>query len=171
MEMNQEPVGEQQPVVARPRDWQMFFAGVAVAWLIPLAVAYQYGPRTSVDYEDPLTGRSKYESTWLGLTTSSRTVETPESAWADLHSIPGTYPAKCGWIKSSYSQNSWFSGTLVACGGYGIPYRIYHGQIVIEGLTREQTFEKYQTECVEAYHEDRSLWKVQDRWAAMEPRL
>lgn len=142
----------------------MFFAGVAIAWLVPLAVAYRYGPKSHTSYEDPLTGRTKEESIWLGITLSSRIDKNEVAEWADRHSIEGIYSAKYGWLVSSTSQRWWFTGSMIGCGGYGIPYRIYRGGIAIPGLTREETLQKYQTECVLAYEEHGSLMGVQDRW-------
>lgn len=164
MSISPDPIVEQQPATSRPRDWRMFFAGVAVAWLVPLAVAYRYGPASHTDYEDPLTGRTKRESIWLGITLSSK-VEVGEVAeWADRNSLSGMYPAKYGWSVSSTSVRWWFTGTLIACGGYGIPYRISDGQIVVPGLTREETLQKYQAECVTAYEEHGSLMRIQEKW-------
>ena len=48
-----------------------------------------------------------------------------------------------------------------------IPRSIYNVDVTLEGMTREQTFNKYQTECVDAYREHGSIQGVQDRWAAL----
>src|SRR5688572_18971891 len=127
-------------------SWRSFLAGALVAWLVPLAIAWMWGPRSKVDYEDPLTGRTKQTATWLGITLFDRIEENDVSKWADGNSISGSYPAQYGWSPVTSEHSGWFTGSAIACGGHGIPGRIQRGEIAVEGLTPEATLRKYQAE-------------------------
>jgi hypothetical protein len=156
--------GEYMPPAGRRWSWPAFLAGVAVAWIIPLAVAAVWGPRTRMTYEDPMTGRARHTATWLGMTLYDRVEENEVSKWADVNSVAGTYPARYGWSPVTTEQSDWFTGMSIGCGGHGIPGRIQRGEIAEKGLTPEQTLRKYQTELAAAFTEHSSTAGVQKNW-------
>lgn len=156
---------QQTAPTGRRRSWRMFFAGVATAWIIPLVVAFFAGPRYSSTCMDPLTGRVKHTETWIGLTLYDRIEENEVSKWADRNSIPGIYPGQYGWSHVTSTGREWFSRSWIACaGGLDIPARIYRSDIVIEGLTREETLQRYQTELVAYYREHGSTHGIERKW-------
>lgn len=114
-----------------------FLAGVATL----SAFAWFFGPKVVSHQEDPLTGRQLFEPVWLGATIHTRVEENEVSRWADQHSIKGIYPAQYGWSCVSISDRQWFGRTGIGCGGYGIPHRIFKGEIKCEPYNREETLQ------------------------------
>jgi hypothetical protein len=166
--IEQKPVVEVGPAAPCWHGWRAFICGLSLGCLVPLAVACFWGPKSETSYEDPLTGRRKRESNWLGLALSNQVDEDEVSRWADRNSIPGTYPARYGWTVISRTQRGWFSPSWIACGGgFDIPKRIFHKEIAIDGLTREETLQRYQTELVAAYTEHHSTIAAQRKWGAI----
>jgi hypothetical protein len=166
--IQQPPAKQTQP---NWRRWSYFFAGMVTGCLLPLALAYCFGPKSTAVYEDPLTGRRMRESIWLDLTLSRQIEENEVSKWADGNSIPEVYPARFGWTAITREERGWFSRRSIACGGgYDIPNRILRGQIAIEGLTPEKTLQKYQTEFIAAFNEHESAVGIQRAWSAKQQR-
>jgi hypothetical protein len=111
------------------------------------------------------------ESIWLGVELSKEIEENEVSRWADKNSIPDVYPARYGWTVIASTQRGWFSRGSIGCdGGFDIPSRIFRGQIAIDGLTREQVLQSYQTEFIAAYNEHGSTIGAQREWAAKQDR-
>lgn len=111
------------------------------------------------------------ESIWLGVALSKEIEENEVSHWADKNSIADVYPARYGWTKITFTQRGWFSRGSIGCGGgFDIPSRIFRGQIAIEGMTREQVLQSYQTEFIAAYNEHGSTIGAQRKWSAKQKR-
>jgi hypothetical protein len=166
MATDEKPLIE-QTAPSRSRGWRIFFAGVVIGGLVPFALAVLCGPHSKATYEDPLTGRHMHESIWLGMTTSSHIEENEVSKWADRNSIQGIYPARYGWSVITREARGWFSRSSIACGGgLDIPNQIFRGQIALDGLTREQALQQYQTDLVAAYNEHGSMIGAQRKWLA-----
>lgn len=142
--------------------------GLLIGLLIPLGIAYYQGPRSTTFAVDPLTGRHKVESTWLGITTKSEITETPVSVWADQHGLPKLVPGNAGWVGVTMSKRSWFGGEFNACWGRGgqvIP-AIMDGRLHVDGQTPEETFRQYQGEYIAAHRESGAGWTVLKPWLA-----
>lgn len=138
-----------------------FLAGVVTL----VAFAWFFGPKIVSDQEDPLTGRRRFETKWLGATIISRVEENEVSRWADQHSIKGIYPAQYGWSGVSTSFRQWFGRCGIGCGGYGIPHRIFSGEIKLEDNSREEVLQKYQLELVENWKRTHSFLPVMEDWS------
>lgn len=138
-----------------------FLAGV----LALAAFAWFLGPKVSRHEEDPLTGRLRSTTEWLGATIHTRIEENEVSRWADQHSIAGIYPGQYGWSGVSTTDRRWFGRTSIGCGGYGVPIQIFHGTIKREGLSREEVLRKYQTELIESWKRSHSFQPVMEEWA------
>jgi hypothetical protein len=156
-----------EPFLSRlmARRWPWFLAGFLTAWLIALWVVWFFGPRLKVTAVDPLTGRLKYTDTLLGVTLVERVDENDVSKWAEQHSILGIYAGQYGWTQVSGEGREWFSGTMIGCGGYNVPALIHGRNLTIDGLTPEQTLQKYQTELVAYFREHGSTNGVESRWS------
>jgi hypothetical protein len=163
----QQPVVERRPAVSWRHGWRTFICGLLLGSLVPLAAAWFFGPKFAATYEDPLTGRRKHESIWVGLTLSNQVEENEVSRWADRHSIPDIYPGRFGWTPITRTERRWFSASSIACGGgYDIPKRIFDGKIAMDGLTREEILQRYQADIVAAYAEHASTTGAQRKWVA-----
>ena len=165
--MDQKTNAEVRSFLGRSRTWLVFFAGVALGCLVPYALASFYGPKSDTTYEDPLTGRRKYESIWLGTTLSERIEESEVSRWADRNSAPGIFYGQYGWNRITREERDWFTSTSIACGRFhDIPELIFRKKIVIDGLTPEEVLQKYQGEIVAEYQEHVSIIGTQKKWGA-----
>jgi len=160
----QETPPERSPPIAKRLDRRAFSFGVAFGCLASIGFVLFFGPKSTTSYEDPLTGRHKQESTWLGFTYYSQIQENDVSRWADKNSIPQVYAGKYGWSHASSTRCGWFTGTTIACGGHGVPSRIMRGTIRVDGLTQEQALQQYQAELVTAFKEHGSTIGVQRMW-------
>jgi len=139
-----------------------FLAGVMAL----VAFAWFFGPKISRHQEDPLTGRSRYTTEWLGATIHTRVVENETSRWADQNSISGVYPGQYGWVGVSATGRRWCGKTVIGCGGgYGVVQLIFHGAIKLDGGSREETLQKYQTELIENWKEHSSLLPAIKEWS------
>ena len=164
---DQKSNAEAKPLLRRSRTWLVFFAGIALGCLLPYALAFFYGPKSDTFYEDPLTGRRKRESIWLGVTLSDQIEENEVSKWADQNSAPGIYYAQYGWTQITREERGWFTSASIACGGgHDIPARIFRKEIAIKGLTSGEALQKYQGEIVTEFQEHYSTIGTQQKWAA-----
>ncbi len=137
-----------------------FLAGVVAL----AAFAWFFGPKVNRHEEDPLTGRTRDTIEWLGATIYTHVEENEVSRWADQHSIKGIYPAQYGWSYVTTQHRRWFGRGSIGCGGYGIPIRIYRGEIKLDGVSKEGTLRKYQTALVENWKRSQSFLPVMEEW-------
>lgn len=165
-EVQQTLVPTQTPRKGRWQRWLIFFIGLVAGWITLLGVAYRYGARSSSMHTDPLTGRVKVTKTWIGFSLDDRIVENEVTRWADQNSIPGIYPGQYGWSHVTSSEKEWFSGTCIGCSGsLDIPGRIFRGEIVIDGLTREEVLQQYQADVVASCRQPQSTRTVEFQWS------
>jgi hypothetical protein len=130
------------------------------------AVAWFCGPKVTRHEEDPLTGRIRHTTEWLGATFYSRVEETEVSRWANPNSLKAIYPGQYGWSIVSSTHRNWFGSTWIACGGgYAIPLWIFRGDIKLDGFSREELLRKYQTELVENWKQNGSLLPTVKDWS------
>jgi hypothetical protein len=144
-----------------------FVAGLIVGAITLATLAWFFGPKSISHLEDPLTGRRRYETEWLGTTMLVRVQENEVSHWADQHSIKGIYPGQYGWSGVSVqSRSRWFGRTSIGCGGgHGVVQLIFHGYIKLDGSSREETLQRYQTELIENWKQHGSLLPAIKEWS------
>jgi hypothetical protein len=146
-------------------SWRSSGIGFLAACGTLLLVAALGGPLSRTTMEDPLTGRLRHTTEWIGITLYDKIEENDVSAWADANSVAGTYPAQYGWSPVTREYRGWFTGMTIACGGFGIPGRIYRGEIALAGLAPQQTLQQYQSELAAAYGVHGSTIGVQKSWS------
>ena len=157
----------------RRRHWSVPFLGGMIAGIATtMLVIVVFGPRQTKDSEDPLTGHTLRESTWLGMQLSHHVEASPHAKWAIENSVavPGRIrpePGQFGWDVVSATGKRWFSRPQVGCGaGYQIPYYIFQGQIAISGKSKAEVLKLYQTEAIAEYEQHGAMQAVQERWAS-----
>jgi hypothetical protein len=101
----------------------------------------------------------------MGWTLYTQVEESPVSKWAEQNSLPGVYPVQYGWSVVTSTRSRWFDSPMIACGGFGIPGRIQRGEIMVDGLTQEETLQRYQAELIAAFNEHGSTLGVQRKWS------
>jgi len=158
----------------RRRHWSVpFLAGLIAGVTTTLLVAVLFGPRQMTDSEDPLTGHTLRESSWLGMQLSRHVEASPHATWASENSVAVSdhnrhEPGRFGWDVVSAQGNQWFSQPTVGCGGgYQIPYYIFQGQIAISGKSQSEVLQLYQTEAMAEFEQHGGMQTVQKRWASM----
>lgn len=145
---------------------RLFVAGFLAGVVVLAAFAWFLGPKVISHQEDPLTGRRRFVTEWLGATIYSRVEENEVSRWADQHSIKGIYPAQYGWSGVSHYHRRWGGRDAIGCGGgYGVVQLIFHGYIKLDGSSREETLQKYQADLIENWKQHSSLQPTLKEWS------
>ncbi len=140
--------------------------GFVVGVVTLAAFAWFFGPKVVSHQEDPLTGRRRIVTEWLGATIYVRVDENEVSRWADQHSIKAIYPGQYGWSGVSHYHRRWGGRDSIGCGGgYGVVQLIFHGYIKLDGSSREETLQKYQTELIENWKQHSSLLPAVKEWS------
>jgi len=139
-----------------------FLAGV----IFLTAFAWFFGPKVINQQEDPVTGRTREVTEWLGATIHIRVEENEVSRWADQHSVAGIYPGQYGWSGITTYNRRWLGRTSIGCGGgYGVPLWIFRGDLKLAGSSREETLRLYQTELLENWKQHSSLQPALKEWS------
>ena len=85
------------------------------------------------------------------------------SKWVDPHLPKNMYYGQYGWSLITSTSNSWFSASIIACGGRQmISSLIYHGHIVINGQTN--VLKNELSEIAVSFYENPSLYNLQKKW-------
>ena len=144
---------------------RQFVIGFLTGVMALLAVAWFWVLKVNRHEEDPLTGRNRYTTEWLGAIIHTRVAENDVSRWVDQHSIRGIYPGQYGWSPVTTSHRRWFGPTSIGCGGSGVPLWIFRGEIRADGLSKEELLQKYQTELIDNWKRTQSFLPVMQEWA------